>query len=58
MMKTIAILVFMILTVSVLAQDNIYAKYYDQCKKIAQSMTLEQKLGQTIQADFQVITQK
>lgn len=35
---------------------SIYDQYYDECAKITQAMTLEQKIGQTIQADFVAIT--
>jgi hypothetical protein len=51
-------LIFVLLIVTIFAQDNIYSKYYEECKKIAQSMTLEQQIGQTLQADFEAITQK
>lgn len=41
-----------------LASASIYDQYYEEAKKIAEAMTLEQKIGQTIQADIQGITEK
>jgi cytochrome c oxidase assembly factor CtaG len=49
------LLVALLLTIAT-AQSSIYDQYYQQALKIAQSMTLDQKIGQTIQADFQAIT--
>lgn len=37
---------------------SIYQKYYDEAYKIAVAMTLDQKIGQTIQVDFYGITSK
>ena len=37
---------------------SIYDKYYPEALKIAKAMTLDQKIGQTIQADFYAITSK
>jgi hypothetical protein len=34
------------------SQSSIYDQYYQEALKIAQSMTIEQKIGQTIQANF------
>ena len=39
-------------------EASIYQKYYDEAYKIAVAMTLDQKIGQTIQADFYAITSK
>ena len=39
-------------------QGSIYDQYYADAKKIAEAMTLEEKIGQTIQADIQGITEK
>ena len=33
-----------------------YQKYYNEAYKIAEAMTLDQKIGQTIQADLYSIT--
>jgi hypothetical protein len=52
MIKKSSFFFFVFLISTIIAQDNIYSKYYEECKKIAQSMTLEQKIGQTLQADF------
>lgn len=41
-----------------LTQAGIYDTYYAEALKIAQAMTLDQKIGQTIQADFYAITSK
>lgn len=38
------------------AQADIYSQYYKECRKIAEAMTLNQKVGQMIQADFEIIT--
>lgn len=52
-------ILFLIFTL-VLLQVNagIYSAYYDEALKIAKAMTVEQKIGQTIQADFYAITSK
>ena len=39
-------------------QAAVYDKYYAEALKIAKAMNLEQKIGQTIQADFYAITSK
>lgn len=38
------------------AQTDIFSKYYSECRKIAEAMTLNQKVGQMIQLDFKAIT--
>ncbi len=48
MRMTIWILV--VLTISLAnAQTDIYSKYYAEARKIAEAMTLDQKIGQTVQ---------
>lgn len=47
-----------ILLLTLFATSSIYDQYYDECKRIAQGMTLEQKIGQTIQADIEAISEK
>ncbi len=41
-----------------LSSSSIYQKYYDEAYSIAASMTLDQKIGQTVQLDFYSITGK
>lgn len=55
-MKTF--LIISLLVVLTLSQDTTYTRYYDECKKIVEGMTLEQKVGQTIQADIESITNR
>jgi cytochrome c oxidase assembly factor CtaG len=50
------LLIIALLLAAVSAQSSIYDQYYQEALKIAQSMTIDQKIGQTIQADFQAIT--
>lgn len=52
--KILLLLAFSILLT--LTQNDIYSQYYKECRKIAESMTQNQKIGQMIQADFEVIT--
>lgn len=52
----ITLLVLTTLLLSINA--GIYDTYYAEALKIAQAMTLDQKIGQTIQADFYAITSK
>lgn len=56
-MKTALFLVLLLFTLSY-SQDSTYTKYYPECRKIVEAMTLEQKVGQTIQADIESITNK
>ena len=56
-MRNISLLILVaILATVALSQTDIYSQYYQQCKKIAQAMTEEQLAGQTIQADFDAVT--
>lgn len=55
MVKRFAILFLALILV---AHASIYDQYYEECKKIAQGMTLEQKIGQTIQLTFEGVTEK
>lgn len=43
---------------AIVARASIYDQYLDECRKIAQAMSLEQKIGQTIQLTFEGITEK
>jgi hypothetical protein len=54
-MKNKYLSLFLLLLV---ANCSIYQKYYDEAYSIAAAMTLEQKLGQTIQLDFYSVTDK
>ena len=50
--------IFLIGLILLQVRAGIYDAYYAEALKIAQAMTLEQKIGQTIQADFYAITSK
>ena len=52
----ISIIVFLLL--ATITQQGIYQKYYDEAFQIAVAMNLNQKIGQTIQADFYSITRR
>lgn len=55
MRMTIWILV--VLTISLAnAQTDIYSKYYAEARKIAEAMTLDQKIGQMTQLDMKALT--
>lgn len=49
--------IFILLLITI-ANTSIYDAYISESKKIAQAMTLEQKIGQTIQLTFEGITEK
>jgi hypothetical protein len=42
----------------ILSNSSIYNKYYEEAYTIAASMTIDQKIGQTIQLDFYGLTGK
>jgi hypothetical protein len=46
------------LLVALAVRSSIYDRYYADAQKITDAMTLEQKIGQIIQADFYAITTK
>lgn len=50
-MKLLFVLLALIL-VPLAAQTDIFSKYYDESRKIAEAMTLDELIGQMIQADF------
>ncbi len=50
------LIILLALLVCSICQDTTYTKYYDECKKIVADMTLQQKIGQTLQIDFNAIT--
>lgn len=54
-MKIQAAIVLLLLS---LAQCSIYDQYYAEAKLIAESMNIEQKIGQTIQANIEGVTEK
>ncbi len=54
----IVIFIFVLLFVTFSQQDTTYTRYYDECKKIVASMTVDQKIGQTLQVDFNALTDK
>lgn len=41
-----------------IGQASIYSRYYAEAAKIAEAMSLDQRIGQTIQSDFYAITEK
>lgn len=41
-----------------MSHESIYQKYYDEAYEIAAAMTIDQKIGQTIQADFYSLQKK
>jgi hypothetical protein len=54
-MSKISILVLALIVTLCMGQD-IFSKYYTECRKIAEAMTLNQKVGQMIQLDMKAIT--
>lgn len=46
------------LALLLLTQQFIYQKYYDEAYRIAVAMSLDQKIGQTIQVDFSALNTK
>ena len=48
--------IFLLLSLVALTTQGPYQKYYDEAYKIAVAMSIDQKIGQTIQADFYSIT--
>ena len=38
------------------SQTDIYSKYYSEARKIAEAMTLDQKIGQMTQLDMKALT--
>jgi len=49
----ILICILLVLAISFAnAQTDIYSKYYTEAKKIAEAMTLDQKIGQMTQLDM------
>lgn len=55
-MKPTAVVTFLMLLVCLYA--GMYDKFYDEAYTIAASMSLDQKIGQTIQVDFYALTSK
>lgn len=55
---TSSLRLLLLISIIGIAHCSIYQKYYDEAYKITQAMTLDEKIGQTIQADFIQITNK
>jgi hypothetical protein len=55
-MKRISLLLLAVLVTVCVAQTDIFSKYYPEARKIAEAMTLNQKVGQMIQLDMKAIT--
>ena len=50
-------IIFLLFTLTLaFTQNDIYSQYYKESRKIAEAMTVNQKIGQMIQADFEAIT--
>lgn len=47
---------FVLLMVCLTTQTDIFSKYYEESRKIAEAMTIDELAGQMIQADFEAIT--
>jgi hypothetical protein len=52
----ISILLIVLLLGLAYAQTDIFAQYYQESRKIAQAMTLDQKIAQMTQLDIYAIT--
>jgi beta-glucosidase len=50
--------IFLSLTLIILTHQTIYQKYYDEGYRIAVAMSLDQKIGQTLQVDFSAFNTK
>lgn len=50
--------ILLALTLLLLTHQSIYQKYYDEAYRIAVAMSLDQKIGQTIQVDFSALNTK
>lgn len=55
-MGKISIVLLAMLAMLCVAQTDIFSKYEAECRKIAEAMTLNQKVGQMIQLDMKAIT--
>jgi cytochrome c oxidase assembly factor CtaG len=55
-MTKIFIVILVVLATLCFSQTDIFSKYYSESRKIAEAMTLNQKIGQMIQADLKSIT--
>jgi len=55
-MNKISIVLLALIFVFAQSQDDIFTKYYAESRKIAEAMTLDQKVGQMIQLDIHGIT--
>lgn len=55
-MSRISLVVVALMLSLCVAQSDIFSKYYSESRKIAEAMTLNQKVGQMIQLDFKAIT--
>jgi len=55
-MSRISLVVVALMLSLCVAQTDIFSKYYSESRKIAEAMTLNQKVGQMIQLDFKAIT--
>ncbi len=54
-MKT-TILIFIVFSLTLYAKSKVFEEYYEDAYTIVKSMTLDQKIGQTIQLDFEGLT--
>jgi hypothetical protein len=49
---------FVLLCLLLVAQCSIYQKYYDEAYRIAVAMSLDQKIGQILQVEFEAFSAK
>jgi hypothetical protein len=54
----IKVVVFTLVILLAIVDCSIYQKYYEEAYRIAAVMTLDEKIGQTVQLDFYGITDK
>ena len=56
MQKISFIVLLGLISTLAVSQSDIFSKYYEESRKIAEGMSLDQLAGQMIQADFETIT--
>jgi hypothetical protein len=50
--------IFAVTLLMALTQQAVFQKYYDEAYRIAVAMSLDQKIGQTLQVDFGAFSSK
>lgn len=51
-------LLILLVALTTVYSASIYDQYYEEARRITEGMTLDQKIGQTIQADMEFITNR